>query len=154
MVRPAETVDEPDMGQLLARAGAGGGGSVGASTDLDCDDSWNLGNTCQSIRYGERLLEADATASVGSVADGYDNAMAEASTARSRLSRSSTKDWRDADQVERAVVQWVDGTTPSVFTQPSTTSRPRNSRPGAAPGDHEHRLKPQKPDATKLGTAQ
>ncbi|MFF0451386.1 IS3 family transposase [Streptomyces sp. NPDC004609] len=30
------------------------------------------------------------------------------STAPSRLSRSSTKGpWRDADQVERAVVQWV-----------------------------------------------
>ncbi|MFF9573454.1 hypothetical protein [Streptomyces sp. NPDC014685] len=80
------------MGQLLARAGAGGGESVGASTDLDCDDSFNLGNTCQAIRYGERLLEADETASVGSVADSYGNAMAEPSTARSRLSRSSTKD--------------------------------------------------------------
>ncbi|WP_093708055.1 hypothetical protein [Streptomyces sp. 2131.1] len=30
------------------------------------------------IRYGERLIEAGATAPVGSVADSYDNAMAEA----------------------------------------------------------------------------
>ncbi|GGQ16297.1 hypothetical protein GCM10010266_44400 [Streptomyces griseomycini] len=61
-----------------------------------------------SIRYGERLIEADATASVGSVADSDDNAMAEALNGSFRAEPIEHRGpWRDADQVERAVVRWV-----------------------------------------------
>ncbi|MFD8933268.1 transposase [Streptomyces mirabilis] len=61
-----------------------------------------------SIRYGERLIEAGATASVGSVADSYDNAMAEALNGSFKAELIEHQGpWRDADQVERAVVQWV-----------------------------------------------
>ncbi|MFF2060941.1 transposase [Streptomyces sp. NPDC058200] len=60
------------------------------------------------IRYGERLLEAGVTASVGSVADSYDNAMAEALNGSFKAEPIEHQGpWRDADQVERAVVQWV-----------------------------------------------
>lgn len=66
------------------------------------------GSQYVSIRYGERLVEAGATASVGSVADSYDNAMAEALNGSFKAELIEHQGpWRDADQVERAVVQWV-----------------------------------------------
>lgn len=66
------------------------------------------GSQYVSIRYGERLLEAGASASVGSVADSYDNAMAEAlnGTFKAELIEQQGP-WRDSDQVERALVRWV-----------------------------------------------
>ncbi|MFH8738038.1 integrase core domain-containing protein [Streptomyces sp. NPDC017964] len=61
-----------------------------------------------SIRYGERLIEAGATTSVGSVADRYDNTMAEALNGSFKAELIEHQGpWRDADHVERAVVQWV-----------------------------------------------
>nr|WSX51997.1 integrase core domain-containing protein [Streptomyces sp. NBC_00974] len=66
------------------------------------------GSQYVSIRYGERLLDAGATASVGSAADSYENAMTEAfnGSFKAELIEHHSP-WRDADQVERAVVQWV-----------------------------------------------
>ncbi|MFD7624395.1 integrase core domain-containing protein [Streptomyces sp. NPDC059802] len=54
------------------------------------------------------LLETGATASIGSVADSYDNAMAEVLNGTFKaVSIELHCPWRDADQVERAVAQWV-----------------------------------------------
>ncbi|MGW3819732.1 integrase core domain-containing protein [Streptomyces sp. NPDC005046] len=53
------------------------------------------------------MLEADATASVGSVADSYDNAMAEALNGSFKAELIEHQGpWRGADQAEHAVV-WV-----------------------------------------------
>ncbi|WP_261994442.1 integrase core domain-containing protein [Streptomyces sp. ME109] len=53
-------------------------------------------------------MEADATASVRSVADSYDDAMAEALNGSFKAELVEHQGpWRDADQVERAVVRWV-----------------------------------------------
>ncbi|MFD7383077.1 integrase core domain-containing protein [Streptomyces anulatus] len=53
-------------------------------------------------------LETGATTSVGSVADSYDNAMAEALNGSSKADLIEHQGpWRDAEQVELAVVQWV-----------------------------------------------
>ncbi|MEV7850766.1 integrase core domain-containing protein [Streptomyces sp. NPDC088183] len=53
------------------------------------------------------LLETGA-ASVGAVADSYDNAMAEALNGTFKAESIELHGpWRDADQVERAVAQWV-----------------------------------------------
>ncbi|MGW8955594.1 integrase core domain-containing protein [Streptomyces sp. NPDC055709] len=53
-------------------------------------------------------MEAGASASVGSVADSYDNAMAEALNGSFKAELIEHQGpWRDADQVERAVVRWV-----------------------------------------------
>jgi putative transposase len=64
---------------------------------------------CQytSIRYAERLTEAGIAPSVGSVADSYDNAMAEALNGTFKAELIDRQTWRDRDQVERAVVRWV-----------------------------------------------
>jgi putative transposase len=53
-----------------------------------------------SIRYTQRLAEIGAVASVGSVADSFDNAAAESLIRRGP--------WRGLDQVELATLEWVD----------------------------------------------
>jgi transposase InsO family protein len=53
-------------------------------------------------------MDVGATASVGSVADSYDNAMAEALNGSFKAELIEHQGpWRDTDQIERAVVQWV-----------------------------------------------
>ncbi|WP_149181286.1 integrase core domain-containing protein [Streptomyces sp. TRM49041] len=61
-----------------------------------------------SIRYTDRLAEIGASASVGSVADSYEIAMAEAlnGTFKAELIEMQGP-WKDFDQVERAIFQWV-----------------------------------------------
>lgn len=65
------------------------------------------GSQYVSIRSTERLSDAGAAASVGSVADAYDNAMAEAlnGTFKAELIEHQGP-WRDFSYVERAVFTW------------------------------------------------
>ncbi|MFJ9682565.1 IS3 family transposase [Streptomyces sp. NPDC101194] len=87
------------------------------------------GSRYVSIRYGERLLEAGAAASVGSVADSYGNAMAEVLNGSSKAEPIEHQgSWRDVDQAEHAVVQWV-GRYNTERLHSALTSHPRNSRP-------------------------
>jgi putative transposase len=64
---------------------------------------------CQylSIRYTERLAEIGASASVGSVADSYDNALAESVNATFKEELIHRKTWRTRTEVELAVAAWV-----------------------------------------------
>jgi len=66
------------------------------------------GSQYVSIRYTDRLADFGASASVGSVADSYDNAMTEAlnGTFKAELIEMQGP-WNDVDQVERAIFQWV-----------------------------------------------
>ncbi|MFI6357966.1 IS3 family transposase [Streptomyces sp. NPDC050743] len=66
------------------------------------------GSQYVSIRYTDRLADIGASASVGSVADSYDNAMAEAlnGTFKAELIEMQGP-WTGFDQVERAIFQWV-----------------------------------------------
>jgi transposase InsO family protein len=47
------------------------------------------------------------TASIGSVADSYDNAMAESLNATFKTELIHRRTWRTRDQVEYATVEWV-----------------------------------------------
>jgi putative transposase len=62
-----------------------------------------------AVRYTERLAEVDAVASVGSVGDSYDNAMAEAfnSLFKAELVRNKGP-WRGIDDLEVAVMEYID----------------------------------------------
>lgn len=62
-----------------------------------------------SVRYTERLADADIVASVGSVGDSYDNAMAEAfnSLFKAELVRNKGP-WRGIDDLEIAVAEYID----------------------------------------------
>jgi len=62
-----------------------------------------------SIRYSERLAEAGIIASVGSVGDSYDNALAETINGlyKTEVIRKHGP-WRNVDAVEYATLEWVD----------------------------------------------
>jgi putative transposase len=67
------------------------------------------GSQYLSIRYTERLAEAGVEASVGSRGDSYDNAMAESIIGLFKSEVIHRRGpWRNLDQVEYAVLEWVD----------------------------------------------
>jgi putative transposase len=62
-----------------------------------------------AIRYTERLAEAGAVTSVGSVGDSFDNALAETIIGlyKTELIRRRGP-WKGIDQVQYATLEWVD----------------------------------------------
>ena len=67
------------------------------------------GSQYLSIRYAERLAEADISPSVGSVGDSYDNALAETIIGlyKTEVIRKRGP-WRNLEDVEYATLEWVD----------------------------------------------
>ena len=67
------------------------------------------GSQYLSIRYSEKLAEAGIDASVGSVGDSYDNALAETINGlyKTEVTRHRGP-WKNIDQVEYATLDWVD----------------------------------------------
>ena len=67
------------------------------------------GSQYLSIRYTERLAEAGLEASVGSVGDSYDNALAETVIGlyKTELIKREAP-WRSLEQVEYRTFHWVD----------------------------------------------
>lgn len=67
------------------------------------------GSQYLSIRYSERLAEAGAQPSVGSVGDSYDNALAETIIGLFKAEVIHHRGpWRNLDAVEYATLEWVD----------------------------------------------
>jgi len=67
------------------------------------------GSQYLSIRYSERLTEAGAQPSVGSVGDSYDNALAETIIGLYKAEVIHRRGpWRHLDAVEYATLEWVD----------------------------------------------
>lgn len=68
------------------------------------------GSQYLSIRYTERLAEAGIDASVGSVGDSYDNALAETIIGlfKTEVIYARGPPWRTLDAVEYAALEWVD----------------------------------------------
>ena len=67
------------------------------------------GSQYLSIRYSERLLEEGIQASVGSVGDSYDNALAETMIGLYKAELIWKEGpWRGVDDVELATLEWVD----------------------------------------------
>ena len=67
------------------------------------------GSQYLSIRYTERLAQANIDASVGSIGDSYDNAMAETVNGlyKTEVIRHRGP-WRSIEEVEFATLEWVD----------------------------------------------
>ncbi len=66
------------------------------------------GSQYLSIKYTERLAEAGIKASVGSVGDSYDNAMAETINGLFKTEVIRKKGpWKNVDSVEHATLEWV-----------------------------------------------
>lgn len=67
------------------------------------------GSQYLSIRYSERLVEAEIEPSVGSVGDNYDNARAETINGLFKAEVSHRRGpWRSFEAVEYATLEWVD----------------------------------------------
>jgi putative transposase len=67
------------------------------------------GSQYLSIRYSERLAEAGAQPSVGSVGDSYDNALAETIIGLYKTEVIHRRGpWRNLEAVEYATLEWVD----------------------------------------------
>jgi len=67
------------------------------------------GSRYTSIRYTERLAEAGAAPSVGSVGDAYDNPSPRARSACSKTEVIGARGpWRSLDDVEVETLEWVD----------------------------------------------
>ena len=67
------------------------------------------GSQYLSIRYTERLTEAGFNASVGSVGDSYDNALAETINGLYKAEViHKNGPWKGLDDVERATLTWVE----------------------------------------------
>ena len=68
----------------------------------------DAGGQYTSVRYTERLEEIGATPSIGSVADSYDNALAETINGLYKTEVIHRRGpWKDVDQVELATLNWV-----------------------------------------------
>jgi putative transposase len=69
----------------------------------------DAGSQYTSIRFTQRLVEAGAAPSVGSVGDAYDNALAETEIGLFKTELINPgRPWRTLDQVEIATLEWVD----------------------------------------------
>jgi putative transposase len=69
----------------------------------------DAGSQYTSIRFTQRLAEAGAAPSVGSVGDAYDNALAETEIGLFKTELIKQRGpWRSLDQVEIATLEWVD----------------------------------------------
>ncbi len=69
----------------------------------------DAGSQYTSIAFTTRLLEAGVDASVGSVGDAYDNALAESTIGSFKTEQINRNGpWRDVNHVEVATFEWVD----------------------------------------------
>jgi putative transposase len=67
------------------------------------------GSQYTALKYGERLAEAGVAASVGSVGDSYDNALAETINGLYKTELIKPRaPWKNVDDVEYATAEWVD----------------------------------------------
>ena len=82
---------------------------MGTAGNQRVNPSQRHGSQYLSIRYTERLAQANIEASVGSVGDSYDNALAETINGlyKTEVIRHRGP-WRSIDEVEFATLEWVD----------------------------------------------
>jgi putative transposase len=88
----------------MARGSRGGRRLVGLVTHSDA------GSQITSVRFTERLDEIGARPSIGTVADSYDNALAETTNGLYKTECAygpDTTGWDDVDELELATLNWV-----------------------------------------------
>ena len=62
-----------------------------------------------SFAFTQRLIDAGADPSIGSVGDGYDNALAESTIGLYKTELINRRGlWKTLDQIELATLEWVD----------------------------------------------
>ena len=99
-MKPEMVLDALEM----ARRTRGGGRLVGLVTHADA------GSQFTSVRFTERLEERGARASIGTIAESYDNALTETTNGLYKtecIYGPDAHDWNDVDQVELETLGWV-----------------------------------------------
>jgi len=90
----------------------------------------DAGSEYTAISYRNVLADFDALASIGTVGDSYDNAMAESLNGIYKTECYNRKEsWKDAREIELATSSWVAW---------YNTVRPHSSLGGRAPTEYEH----------------
>jgi putative transposase len=87
------------------------------------------GSQYTSIRFSERLAEAEIQPSVGAVGSSYDNALAETINGLYKTELiKPRKPWRTIEEVELATAEWVDWFNHRRLYNTAETSHPSNWR--------------------------
>jgi putative transposase len=69
----------------------------------------DAGSQYTSFAFTQRLIDAGADSSIGSVGDGYDNALAETTIGLYKTELiNRRRPWKTIDRVELATLEWVD----------------------------------------------
>jgi putative transposase len=95
---------------IWTRQRAGTDGTARAAGSLESVVAHSdRGSQYTALKYGERLAEAGIAASVGSVGDSYDNALAETINGLYKTELIKARGpWKTLDEVEYATAEWVD----------------------------------------------
>jgi len=96
----------------------------GPGADVELVAHTDRGSQYTSIDY----TDAGILASVGSVGDAYDNALAESLVDCFKIKLIADRVWRTRSQLELAIVEYVAWFNTSRPQEPSAISRQRNSR--------------------------
>jgi putative transposase len=104
----------------------------------------DAGSQYTSIAFTDRLLAAGVDASVGTVGDAYDNALAESTIGlyKTELIRHHGP-WRGCDQVELATLEWIDW---------YNHRRPHTAAADLPPADFENLYDPNQTRLTEAAT--
>jgi len=109
----------------------------------------DAGSQYTSFAFTQRLIDAGADPSIGSVGDAYDNALAESTIGLYKTELINPRGpWKTIDQVELATLEWVDWynhrrayTAPAIASLPRSTrtiTPPLRPRPGRRPRARGH----------------
>ncbi len=79
----------------------------GAGADIELVHHSDRGSQYTSIDYTQELTDHGVLASVGSVGDAYDNAMAESFVDSFKTELVADRVWQTRSQLELAVVEWI-----------------------------------------------
>jgi putative transposase len=82
-------------------------GQRGAGADVELIHHTDRGSQYTSIDYSQTLDDHGVLASVGSVGDAYDNALAESFVDSFKTELLADRVWRSRSQLELAVVEYI-----------------------------------------------
>src|SRR5207342_2507742 len=82
-------------------------GRRGPGADVELVHHSDRGSQYTSIDYTQTLADHHVQASVGSVGDAYDNALAESFVDSFKTELIADRVWRSRSQLELAIVEWV-----------------------------------------------
>jgi putative transposase len=96
----------------------------GTGADVELVHHSDRGSQYTGIDCGQTLDDHGVLASVGSVGDAYDNALAESFVDSFKTELIADRVWRSRSQLELAIVEYLGCSTTHACTNPSATSRP------------------------------